>query len=141
MRSIVEAFAAGAVATVTGTAVAWLFGAPPLLDGAGLAVSALLVYLSASFVLFALLNLSQTSLRVRMIGHLLENPDGLPAEELLQLHPETNLIEVRIEKMKDAGWVRVADNRLCPKVSVISMAATGMSLLKRLIYSRRGSSV
>ena len=64
MQSIVEAFVAGAVATVAGTTVAWLSAAPSLLDGLGLAVSTLVVYLSASFVLFALVNLSQTSLRV-----------------------------------------------------------------------------
>ena len=65
-----------------------------------------------------------------MIGHLLENPDGLSPAELLQLHPETDLIEVRIRTIKEAGWVRVVDSRLYPKVSVISTAATGMSLLK-----------
>ena len=136
MQSIVEAFVAGAVATVAGTTVAWLSPAPSLLDGLGLAVSTLWI-LSASFVLFALVNLSQTSLKVRMIGHLLENPDGLSPAELLRLHPETDLIEVRIRTIKEAGWVRVVDSRLYPKVSVISTAATGMSLLKWVLYARR----
>jgi hypothetical protein len=136
-RSIVEASVVGAVITIVGTTIARLYGATSLLDGVGLAVSALAVYLSASFVLFALVNLGQTSLRVRMIGHLVENPDGLSPGELLKLHPETVLIEVRIRKMKDSGWIRVVEGRFYPKLSAVSLAAAGMSLLKWMLYARR----
>lgn len=130
----------GAVMTIVGATVAQLYKPSSLLDGTGLAVSALAVYLSASFVLFALVNLGQTSLRIRMIGHLVENPDGLSVGELLKLHPETALIAVRIRKMRDSGWVRVVDERFYPRVSAISLAATGMSFLKWILYARRPGS-
>ncbi len=127
----------GAIITIVGTTIARLYEAPFLLDSIGLAVSALAVYLSASFVLFALVNLGQTSLKIRMIGHLVENPDGVLPAELLKIHPETALIEVRIRTMKEAGWVRVVEGRFYPRVSALSLASTGMSLLKWVLYARR----
>lgn len=137
-QSVLEAFAAGAAVTAAGTAVAWLYETPLLLaEGVGLAASMFAAYSSAAFVLFALVNLGDTSLRVRLIGYLLEHPDGLCPAKLLEFHPDTDLIELRVRRMKEAGQVRVDDGRLYPRFSALSMVATGISILKWMLYGRR----
>jgi len=135
--SLMVAFVGGALVTLAGMAAVWLSELPSLLDGIGLTITALAVYASAGFILFALVNLGETSLRVQMIDRLLQNPDGLRPAELLALQSDDALIEVRISRMKEAGQVRVVGERLYPRLSTLFLAAAGISLLKRLLFGHQ----
>src|SRR5438105_4588052 len=80
---IVIAFAIGLVASGAMTLHALGLGDAGPLDALALAASVLFVYGAAGLVLFAIINLGETSLRIRMMRLLLDAPVGVKREELV----------------------------------------------------------
>ena len=74
---IVGSFFAGLIATGAMIGIALSGADLSVLDRLGLVSSVLLVYFAGSFVLFAIVNLGETSLRIRMMRSLMDNPAGL----------------------------------------------------------------
>lgn len=138
LMALVAAAAIGAAAVMMLIGAYWFAARPALLDGAGIAISALIAYGGAALMLFALVNLGETSLRIQMIERLMASRDGLSAPDLLAALPETNLIGDRIRRMTVQNQVRLTNGRLYPKLSLLSAAAFCVGLLKRLLYGPRG---
>src|SRR6516162_1419533 len=92
---IVGALCMGLV--VTAAMIGWAFSMAdlPTADIVGLSVSGLMVYFAGSFVLFAIVNLGETSLRIRMMRMLLDNPGGITRADLIRSYDDRTLIAVR----------------------------------------------
>jgi hypothetical protein len=102
-----------------------------------LAASVLLVYCAASFVLFAIVNLGETSLRIRMMRVLLDNPAGLSREELIASYDDRALITVRLQRLQDNTQARVVDGVYYSRPSLFFFGAAVIRLLQRIVYGRR----
>jgi hypothetical protein len=107
------------------------------LDAVALAVSVLIVYSAAGTVLFAIVNLGETSLRIRMMRMLLEAPDGISRDDLMASYDDRALVVVRLQRLADNGQARVVDDVYYSRLSILFLAAAGIRLAKRLVYGRR----
>ena len=134
---IVAAFGAGLL--VTGAMVGFALSAAdlPASDMIGLAGSALTVYCAAGFVLFALVNLGETSLRIRMMRVLLDNPAGITREELIASYDDQALIAIRLQRLQDNKQARVVDEIYYSRPSLFFFGAGCIRLLQRIVYGRR----
>lgn len=134
---IVAAFCAGLVVTGTMLGLALSEAHLPTGDTIGLAASALVVYCAAGFVLFALVNLGETSLRIRMMRVLLDNPAGIMREELMASYDDRALIAIRLQRLQDNMQARVVDEIYYSRPSLFFFGAGCIRLLQRIVYGRR----
>jgi hypothetical protein len=109
----------------------------PATDAIGLAASALGVYLAGSFVLFAIVNLGETSLRIRMMRVLLDNPEGVTRDDLVASYDDRALVSVRLDRLRDNAQARVVDDVYYSRPSFMFFGAAGIRLLQRMVYGRR----
>jgi hypothetical protein len=139
LSSIFIAFIAGGIVCFAALAIALFIHAQPMLDKLALSASVLLVYSAAGFVSFAVINLGETSLRIRMMRLILENPDGLNAAEILTRYNDALTLSVRLRRMVDNRQVTVSGEALYPRPSALILAVGGIWFLKWLIYGGRES--
>jgi len=137
LSSIFVAFTAGGIACFVALAIALFIHAQPMLDKLALSASVLLVYSAAGFVSFAVINLGETSLRIRMMRLILENPDGLTAAEILTRYNDALIVSVRLRRMVDNRQVTVSGDALYPRRSVLILAVGGIWFLQWLTYGGR----
>jgi len=135
--SIIAGLGAGAAATSAMVAMALLLAPPPLLDGAALALSVLVIYGAAGMAYFGLINLGETSLRIRMLQLLMDSPDGLTLPEILMTYDDKDLTATRLRRMAENRRAVLIDDVVYPRRSVLFAASWGLELLKRLLYGRR----
>ena len=134
---IFAAFAAGLALTVL-IALWALAGAQlPVLEAGALLISVLIVYFGAGFIIFAVINLGETSLRIRLLGKLIENPTGLTEDDLVADYDDSTLIDVRLQRLKVKQQVRFADGIYRQKPSLLFFAAAVVRTLKATIYRPR----
>src|SRR5262245_47864284 len=67
MMSIMAGLGAGSAVTVAFVALALFLTPPTILDGLALALSVFVIYGAAGMAYFSLINLGETSLRIRML--------------------------------------------------------------------------
>jgi hypothetical protein len=137
LLAVIAAFCAGLVAAGAMTGSAFSTADLPALDRFGLTVSVLLVYCAASFVLFAIVNLGETSLRIRMMRVLLDNPAGILREDLIASYDDRALITVRLQRLHDNSQARVVDGVYYSRPSFLFFGAAVIRLLQRIVYGRR----
>ena len=134
---IVASFCAGVVATGATIGFALSMADLPTLDRLGLMASVLIVYCAGSFVLFAIVNLGETSLRIRMMRVLLENPAGISRQDLIASYDDRALITVRLQRLQDNTQARVVDAVYYSRPSFFFFGAAAIRLLQRIVYGRR----
>jgi hypothetical protein len=134
---LVVAFAFGLAAAGSVVVHALWSAGYSTIDAAALAASVLVVYGAAGLVLFAVVNLGETSLRIRMMRILLNAPQGVKRADLIASYDDRALIAVRLQRLHDSAQVRVADGVYYARPSILFMAAAGIRLAKRVIYGRR----
>ena len=137
LASIFLAFIGGTVACCAVLAIALSIHDQPLLDKLALSAAVLVVYGAAGFVLFAIINLGETSLRIRMMQLLLEQPDGLSRTEILTRYNNALILSVRLQRMIDNRQVTVSGEALYPRISILFLAVCGIWFLKWLTYGGR----
>jgi hypothetical protein len=137
LSSIFVAFIAGGIVCFVALAIALFIHAQPMLDKLALSASVLLIYSAAGFVSFAVINLGETSLRIRMMRLILENPDGLTTAEILTRYNDALTLSVRLRRMVDNRQVTVSGEALFPRQSVLILAVGGIWFLKWLTYGGR----
>jgi hypothetical protein len=137
MMVIVAALCAGLVATGAMTGFALSMADLPTLDALGLTASVLIVYGAAGFVLFAVVNLGETSLRIRMMRALLDNPGGITRDELIASYDDQALIAVRLQRLQDNAQARVVDGIYYSRPSLFFFGAAAIGLLRRIVYGSR----
>jgi hypothetical protein len=105
-------------------------------DAFALAVSVFIVYSAAGLALFAIVNLGETSLRIRMMRMLLDTPGGVNRDDLILAYDDRALISVRLQRLQEKAQARVCDGIYYPRLSFLFVAAAGVRMLKRIIYGR-----
>lgn len=132
--SVIAGFAAGAAVTVGFTTLALFQSPSTFLDGFALAISVLLVYGAAGMAYFCLINLGETSLRIRMLQLLLDSPNGLTLPEILAIYDDKKLIVTRLRRIAENRHASFIDGVFYPRRSVLFIASWAIELLKRLLY-------
>jgi hypothetical protein len=133
---IIVAFCIGLAGTGAMAAHALRLADAAALDALALATSVLFVYSAAGMVLFAIVNLGETSLRIRMMRMLLEAPEGISREELIASYDDRALVAVRLQRLVDNAQVHISDDVYCRRPSILFAVAAGIRLAKRLVYGR-----
>jgi tetratricopeptide (TPR) repeat protein len=139
--SIFGGFIIGALVTAFFLGIALYVQPVAALDGLALSASVFFIYGAAGFLLFAIINLGETSLRVRIMELLLEHPQGLTRREILDRYDDRHLLEVRLQRMVDNGQVTFEAGKFHTRASVLLLASRGIFFLKWLLYGsgRSGS--
>jgi hypothetical protein len=137
LRAIVLAFLLGAVGTVLIAVAALRLTRPDLLDAAALFAAVMIIYGAEGLVLFAIVNLGETSLRIRMLAALIDAPDGLSETELTKCYEAEALIAIRLKRLRTRNQVGFGDGVLRARRSFLFFAANGVALLQALIFGRR----
>lgn len=130
------AFAIGVAATATLVSWALSLGDVAMLDALALAAGVLFVYGAAGLVLFALINLGETSLRIRMMRLLLDAPTGITRQQLAADFDDRALVAIRLRRLQDKAQARVVDGVYFAWPSFLFTVAAVVRLLKRVIYGR-----
>ena len=78
-------------------------------------------YLSFSFCYWAFLNLNITSLRIRLMRELLNHPNGLNSEQLLQKYSADELVSRRILRLERSGQIIQSEGKwtLCSRKLIL----------------------
>ena len=134
LKVIVAAFAIGFLATGSLGVLWWYIHRASWLDGAALFATVIIIYGAASLVIFALINLGETSLRIKMLSMIIETPNGISMAELLQKIDEKELISVRLERLRTKRQARFTEGMYYPRISFLFLAASLVRALKLLIF-------
>lgn len=111
LRSIIEGFFIGAFAfgAIEAFLVAWR-GA----SGDSLITSLLVnapTYAALSYCYFAVVNLGQTSIRIRIYSELATAPDGISIQEIEGIYDEGALMEMRLQRLLESGDIIEREGR------------------------------
>jgi hypothetical protein len=106
----------------------------PLLDSGALLLCILIIYVASGFILFAIVNLGETSIRIRMLGKLMKKPHGLTKDDLIADYDDSTLINVRLQRLKDKRQISYVNGVYYAKPSLMFLAASVVRLLKTIIY-------
>ena len=137
MRAIALAFLVGlAVAVAAAWMVLWQGRFAPI-DALALLLSTVVIYTSAGFLLFAIINLGETSLRIRMIRTLLAHPGGLDRAALEVDYDDRALVSKRLDRLHVQAQARVVDDVFYSRVSILFVGAAIIRIAKRVVYGPR----
>jgi len=136
MISIMAGLGAGCAVTAAFVALALFLSPPTIVDGCALALSVFVIYGAAGMTYFSLINLGETSLRIRMLQLLLDSPNGLTLPEILAIYDDKKLIATRLRRMAENRRAILIDGVVYPRRSVLFAASWVLELLKRLLYGR-----
>lgn len=134
LKVILAAFSVGFLATASLATLACYFDRASWLNGAALFATAIIIYGAASLVIFAVINLGETSLRIKMLSMIIKSPDGISMTELLRTNNEKELISIRLERLITKGQARFAEDIFYPRVSFLFLAAALVRALRVLIF-------
>jgi hypothetical protein len=134
---VVVAFCVGLAVAAGMTGFALSLTDLSTLDALALSASILIIYSAAGLALFAIVNLGETSLRVRMMQVLLAKPGGVTRDDLLANYNDRALIAVRLQRLREKGQIRVSQEIYYSRPSFLLIAGAGVRMLKRIIYRRR----
>jgi len=137
--SIVAGIAAGGAVACAVLALALFVSPPAVLDMLGLALAVIAIYGAAAMAYFCLINLGETSLRIRMLQLVMDAPEGLTWREILAIYDDEELVASRLRRMAEHRRALVVDDVIYPRRSVLFAASWGLELLKRLLYGRRST--
>jgi hypothetical protein len=137
--SIIAGLGAGAAVTSATVALALFLLPPTILDGCALTLSVFVIYGAAGMAYFCLINLGETSLRIRILQLVLDSPGGLTLPEILTVYDDRELIATRFRRMTENRRALVIDDVVYPRRSVLFAASWGLDLLKRLLYGVRST--
>jgi len=134
---VAAAFGLGFVATIVLALYGLSLGGSAFADAVALMLSVIIVYCAFGLVLFAIVNLGETSLRIRMMRILLGAPDGLSRAQLMSGYDDRKLVAIRLQRVLNKRQARYHDGVYYRRVSFLFAAAAGVGLLKWIIYGAR----
>lgn len=135
MGSIIGGLLVGAAALFGLTF--WSFTlAPPLsaLDILALSATMIAIYLGGCAVIFAVINLGETSLRIRMLQMLSESADGMRRSEIVEIYDDAALFEIRVDRLIERQQVTRVSDVLIIRSSTLSYIAALIAAFKWLLY-------
>ena len=137
LLSIIVGLGAGCIVTVVILALALFLMPTTIIDGLALTFSVMTIYAAGGMAYFCLINLGETSLRIRMLQLLLVSPAGLTVPEILSIYDDATLAAIRLQRLTDNKQATFKEGLFYPRRSVLFAASWGLELLKRLLYGAR----
>jgi hypothetical protein len=131
---VLVAFCIGASIVAALAAIAFSLTMTSLPDVLALTMTVFVIYSAASFILFALINLGETSLRIRMLALLMSAPNGLTELQLIQTYDNETLVRIRLDRLRANNGAGFVDGIYYPILSLPFVAAFIIRTAKRLIY-------
>lgn len=108
--------------------------AAPAWNDFGNGMADLAAYLALAYGYFHFVNMGETARRVRILIEMSRFPDGLDREEIHDLYNAREMVDRRLKRLSDAGWIFERNGRLYTgNRAALGMAAV-MALFKRLIF-------
>ena len=65
--------------------------------------------LRRGIVIFAVINLGETSLRIRMLGKLMDSPSGMSRNDLVTDYNDRALLDIRLRRLREKGQAKFVD--------------------------------
>ena len=105
-----------------------------MIDALALSVTMIITYFSGCAVIFAVINLGETSLRIRMMQMLNESPNGMELAQIIKIYDDTALFDTRVSRLVEQRQViRVAEVLIIRRSTFFYIAAL-IGLFKLLLY-------
>jgi hypothetical protein len=108
-------------------------------DSAALLAFNLGAYAALGYGYFHFVNLNMASLRIRMLQELLEAPQGMSREKLLQLYDVEEIVTNRIDRLTRAGQLVEKERRLHGGGRTFLLLARTMDTLRYIVLGRPGA--
>jgi hypothetical protein len=105
-------------------------------DSAAILAFNLVAYAALGYGYFHFVNLNMASLRIRMLQELLEAPQGMSREKLLQLYDVEEVVTNRIDRLTRAGQMVEKERRLYGGGRTFLRLARTMDALRYLVLGR-----
>jgi hypothetical protein len=137
LGAIFAAFGIGGVLTASLALWALVGEHSSILESGALFLCVTIIYVAAGIIIFAVINLGETSLRIRMLGKLMDSPSGMSRNDLVADYDDRALLDIRLRRLREKGQARFVDGTYYPKPSLLFFAASVVRLLKAIIYGRR----
>jgi hypothetical protein len=111
------------------------FASPlPTLDILALSVTMIAIYLGGCAVIFAVINLGETSLRIRMLQMLNKSPNGMKRSEVVEIYDDTALFEIRVNRLIEQRQVIRTGDVVIIRRSAFFYIAALIRAFKWLLY-------
>lgn len=134
LSAIVATFAVGGVLTVSLALWGLIEERSFMLDMGSLFLCVIIIYVACGIIIFALINLGETSLRIRMLGKLIDEPQGTSRGDLVADYDDRALLDIRLRRLREKGQARFVDGIYYSKRSLLFFAASAIRLLKVILY-------
>jgi len=106
----------------------------PTLDILTLSVTMIAIYLGGCAVIFAVINLGETSLRIRILQMLNESPNGMKRSEIVAIYDDAALFEIRVNRLIEQQQVSRTGDILIIRRSAFFYIAALIRAFKWLLY-------
>lgn len=137
LTGIAGGFSAGGAVTAAYASQALSQLSLSLLDTGGIFATVFIIYGAAGVLLFSVANLGETSLRIRLLHLLSQDPKGLSTVEIRKHYDDDRLSDTRFERMVAHNLVRVTEGVVYPRLSILLLAFGAIWVWKWLLYGRR----
>jgi hypothetical protein len=118
----------------------------PFHEWVGLLVADLICYIAFAFCYFNLINLGETSIRIRLFLELKEAKNGLTAEEILAIYNYRQIILMRLSRLQNNKQIIEKDGRFFLQSRTLWFIAKLVRILKVIVipsqanlYNRQGN--
>jgi hypothetical protein len=108
-----------------------------VLDGGSLFLCVMIVYIASGIIIFALINLGETSLRIRMLGKLIDSPLGVSRSDLVADYDDRALLDIRLRRLREKGQAKFVGGVYYSRRSLLFFAASAIRVLKAILYGDR----
>jgi hypothetical protein len=137
LNAIVAAFGIGGVLSASLALWVLIGERSSVLEVGSLFLCIMIVYIASGIIIFALINLGETSLRIRMLGKLIDSPLGVSRNELVADYDDRALLDIRLRRLREKGQAKFVDGAYYSRRSLLFFAASAIRLLKAILYGNR----
>jgi hypothetical protein len=137
LSAIIAAFGIGGMLTASLALWALIGERSSILEVGSLFLCVIIIYSASGIIIFALINLGETSLRIRMLGKLKDSPFGMSRSDLVADYDDRALLDIRLQRLREKGQAKFVDGIYYSKRSLLFFAASAIRLLKVILYGHR----
>ena len=97
----------------------------------------LIIYGALGYCYFHFANLGETARRIRLVRELVDSPNGLSMEEILERYNSRKMVDVRLERLINNGQIYVKNERYFVRPSIMLTISKIIVLMKQLILGKK----
>lgn len=134
MRAVFVGFVAGLLVLAAGDALRFVNAPVAVLEGVVLLAGDFALYVCAAYVLFNVINVSESSIRVRILRELRDAP--ISEAILLEKYNDALILDNRLDRLIGSGHIEFVDGRYRLASRTLARVAGVIRLLKRILLGR-----